>query len=329
MADTADNNDTNKISLTPSEPAEAHLLPSEPIEVSEHDDIPPPSEAFDESDSDEEADIAPSVELMPEGVKAPKPRKKSSKTAKPVDIASLITATPPASAPSYPRVWLLKDYDEALKASATKAAKRKKKKADAEIDEKPVALALVADTYDETRIREDVEDASEMDKELKLPTDGMMVGEQYVMYAHFFYLKRLLKDARHITFYMDQDSGIRGACLSAFTDEILDGKADAFYVKISTGWPVWKMKKALKARQLVFDDYCFANPALTPDEVMLAMIKEEMARMTAIGDWNDRWLVHPFPMQTEPDKAVCHLTTRKELEDEEQQAKAENRLAKL
>lgn len=227
------------------------------------------------------------------------------------------------------RVWLLKDYDEALKDAAKKAAKRKKKKAEAEVADNPAALALVADTYDETRIREDVEDSSEVDGEIMLPTDGMMVGEQYVMYAHFFYLKRLLKSAWHITFYMDQDSGIRGACLSAFTEEIQNRKVDAFYVKISTGWPVWKMKKAIRAKQLAFDDYCASHTSLTPDEVKIEMIKEEMARMTAIGDWNDRWLVHPFPMKAEPDKAVCHLTFRKELEDEARQARAENRLAKL
>ncbi len=30
--------------------------------------------------------------------------------------------------------------------------------------------------------------------------------------------------------------------------------------------------------------------------------------MKAIGRWSDRWLLHPFPSMSEPDKAACYLT---------------------
>ena len=30
--------------------------------------------------------------------------------------------------------------------------------------------------------------------------------------------------------------------------------------------------------------------------------------MAAIGKWSDRWLLHPFPSMSEPEKAICYLT---------------------
>ena len=30
--------------------------------------------------------------------------------------------------------------------------------------------------------------------------------------------------------------------------------------------------------------------------------------MSTIGKWSDRWLIHPFPSMSEPEKAICYLT---------------------
>lgn len=30
--------------------------------------------------------------------------------------------------------------------------------------------------------------------------------------------------------------------------------------------------------------------------------------MATIGKWSDRWVLHPFPSMSEPDKAACYLT---------------------
>lgn len=30
--------------------------------------------------------------------------------------------------------------------------------------------------------------------------------------------------------------------------------------------------------------------------------------MSTIGKWSDRWLLHPFPSMSEPEKAICYLT---------------------
>lgn len=39
--------------------------------------------------------------------------------------------------------------------------------------------------------------------------------------------------------------------------------------------------------------------------------------MPAFGNWNDRWLIHPFPNMSEPEKAVCYLTDRGETHEDQ------------
>jgi hypothetical protein len=43
---------------------------------------------------------------------------------------------------------------------------------------------------------------------------------------------------------------------------------------------------------------------MKPQEIKLLLIKERMANMAERGKWQDRWLNHPFPTMSEPEKAV-------------------------
>ena len=46
------------------------------------------------------------------------------------------------------------------------------------------------------------------------------------------------------------------------------------------------------------------------------MMKRELAAAATIGKWSDRWAVHPFPNQAEPEKAVCYLTDFGDLDED-------------
>jgi hypothetical protein len=43
---------------------------------------------------------------------------------------------------------------------------------------------------------------------------------------------------------------------------------------------------------------------------------ERIAQMATLGRWKDRWLSHPFPNMSEPEKAVCYLTDLKDYDDD-------------
>ncbi|HEY3489027.1 MAG TPA: hypothetical protein VGK27_02760 [Candidatus Deferrimicrobiaceae bacterium] len=82
--------------------------------------------------------------------------------------------------------------------------------------------------------RENIEDPSALSSVLRLPMNGVQLKEDYVLFAHFELLKRLLADnVDKIRFCFDHDSGIRAACLATFVEEIKAERADATCTSLS------------------------------------------------------------------------------------------------
>ncbi|MCE2721981.1 MAG: hypothetical protein LW865_01665 [Betaproteobacteria bacterium] len=166
----------------------------------------------------------------------------------------------------------------------------------------------VASTYIDLAARGDVEVADATNFDLQLPTEGMQVHAEYTLYGHFQYLKVLLADVGKIRFYMDQESGIRAACFAAFYERILKREVDAFYVRIDKTLTVNERRRAKAEAEAEFETAKARWPGKTQSDVEVELIKERMAAMQSFGKWSDRWLAHPFPSMSEPDKAVCFLT---------------------
>lgn len=203
-----------------------------------------------------------------------------------------------ASFRRFARCWLKGDYDAALKSS--RASRRQPSGRDLEGD--------IEATYDEATRREDVEVSEIQDVGRRLPTRGMQIHAEYALYGHFFYLKRLFGGIGKLRFFLDQDSGMRAACLAAFQPEIAARRADAFYVRIAKELTVTEKRKAIAASRSIFEEAQQANPGLSESDVRTLMIKARIAQMAAHGKWQDKWLIHPFPNMSEPEKAVCYLT---------------------
>lgn len=201
----------------------------------------------------------------------------------------------------YARFWLEPDYLKAVAETSARVAKRSPR----------TATTLGADisaTYTETTSREDVESSEMVTREESWPKRGMQVRSEYTMYAHFYLLRQLLHGAGKIRFFMDQESGIRAACLAAFEREIKDRRCDAFYVRLAKDLSVDEKRALITASRAELKKWQDAHPGLTPGEVEVLMMKAELARAAAIGKWSDRWCVHPFPNNAEPKKAICWLT---------------------
>jgi hypothetical protein len=205
--------------------------------------------------------------------------------------------------------WLLleTDYD----ANTAEAARRRSARGH------PLTLAAdIAATYVEASGRDDVEEATALSREQKLPNKGMQVRVDYTLYAHFFWVKALLRNVGKVRFYMDQESGIRAACLSAFAPEIQAGRCDAFYAKLGKELTVDQKRRVKQEAEKRFRAYCDANPGLSAVDVKVEMMKEEMRRAASYGKWSDRWVVHPWPDSAEPEKALCYLTDRGDLDED-------------
>lgn len=194
------------------------------------------------------------------------------------------------------RIWLQCDYKNAKTRQAIRRTA------------KPSLIEEITETYEEVLLREDVEKVDSMTHEIKLPSNGMQIHAEYTMYAHFRLLKQLLSGVKNLRFFLDQDSGIRAACLSAFTNKIKQGDVDAFYVRIAKDLTVDEKRRLKREADDRFSAMAGQFPDLSEREIELELIKERMRQLVDIGQWKDRWLLHPHPSMTEPEKAVCHLT---------------------
>jgi len=195
----------------------------------------------------------------------------------------------------YARLWLESDY------------------AKAHLNTKPVKRATslegsIAETYKNTAQREDVEAFDSKTNTQKLPSYGVQIRAEYTMIAHFYFLKNLLGNVGKWRFFLDQESGIRSACLSAFKDEVKDKKAEAFYVKIEKELTVDEKRRFKAQAKKRFDEIAEQNPSLSENDIKIEMLKEAITAVQEFGDWKDRWVHHPLPNMAEANKAMCWLT---------------------
>ena len=195
------------------------------------------------------------------------------------------------------RLWLASDY----------ATARQKGK-NALFGSDGTLSAAVAARYTDAESRSDIEVFEEPRRTTQLPKTGMQVHAEYTLYGHCFLLRDLSRGAEKIRLFLDQDSGMRAAALGAFAERVADRTADAFYVRINKDMTVDERKHALKDSREHFRALAEEHPELDRQALRLFVIKEALADMSVIGHWKDRWLTHPFPSMSEPEKAVCYLT---------------------
>lgn len=180
-----------------------------------------------------------------------------------------------------------------------------------EVLETPSILTNVRKKYAETVVRADVDvPQEEMNLRKKLST-GMLVHSEYTLYAHFEYLKRMLAGAKKIIFYLDQESGIRAACFSAFHQDILDKRVEAFYVTLDKTLTIDQKVKLVTRGGYTVEDFISDHPEYEPasDFEQRALFMEKiLSELVRVGPWGDKWMPHPFPNIGEPKKAVCWLT---------------------
>jgi len=202
----------------------------------------------------------------------------------------------PAPHRRFSRLWLQADYDLAVRQS------RKKQ---------PTGTSLTAEIDDAYRIaqaRPDIESPEAPSKDERLPISGMQTRLEYTLYGHFMFLHSLLRNVGKWRFFLDQDSGIRAACLATFREEITGRTCDAFFVRINKDLGIDQKRRACIAADRLFAAERAAHPGMKDHEIVQEIFKRQMASMTPHGRWSDRWLAHPLPTISEPELAISYLT---------------------
>jgi transposase-like protein len=221
------------------------------------------------------------------------------------EAAALGTTAIPMPFRRHARLWLANDY-----ATAQQKGKNARSGANGTLND------AVAARYQDAASRSDVEVCEEPGRTTQLPTTGMQVHAEYTLYGHCFLLRDLTMGAEKIRLFLDQDSGLRAAALGAFAARVADRTADAFYVRINKEMTIDERRQALKYSREHFRALEKEHPALNGQALRLFAIKAALADMAIIGHWQDRWLTHPFPSMSEPEKAVCYLTDYTDYDDD-------------
>lgn len=144
----------------------------------------------------------------------------------------------------------------------------------------------------------------------RLASKGVMVRIQYMLLAHMHFLARMVPGASDIHLYLDLDSGLRRACLTAFADRIRAGTAEAFMVRIAKGMKVDDRKLALAATDLKLRQAARREGLPRHEAAVKAMASQYASVRRNVAALGDRWVDHLIPHMGEPQKAVCYLTDR-------------------
>jgi len=208
----------------------------------------------------------------------------------------------------YARLWLRQDYAEAVTNSKHRDAAEKAGKARLDPEDLDPLLKLVGVRYYDAYAREDIEQSDFKNEDVKLPKFGMLVHQQYTMYSHFLLLAQLMKSAPKVRLFLDQDSGIRAAAISAFGQRIKERTADAFYVRVAKNANAYEKQNAVKAAHSAREAFMLSEGLMSERAAAIEMMKREIKRAVTFTRWDDRWAMHPWPIAAEPSKYVCWLT---------------------
>ena len=166
----------------------------------------------------------------------------------------------------------------------------------------------VEQKYLEMTARKDFGVAEVLNRYTSPPAEGVQVRFDYTLYGHFAWLKHTLPVDNEIIFYLAYDSGLREACLSLFSRNIIENTANAFYVRTEHNLSIAAKRQRIREANEALRKHQKKYPDMDAKGIELALIKDRMSTMPAIGHWGDRWLIHPHPHMGEPGKAVSHAT---------------------
>lgn len=161
--------------------------------------------------------------------------------------------------------------------------------------------------------RYDSEVSEYFEEGIRLPEKGMQIHAEYTQYAHFLYLSELLQHTGKVRFYLDQESGIRSAFMTAFRDRILRCEADAWYVKYLKDLDIDTKISTTGASNAKIAGYMAQHELEHEWEAIEGILKENIEsnqEVAKIGKWQDLWVGHPVSRHNEPNKAMCWLTDR-------------------
>jgi transposase-like protein len=202
----------------------------------------------------------------------------------------------------YARLWLKQEFADASKRSSRRAEQL----AAGSLAEEVQRKAAFDSTVNVSGSSED------FDSTTRLPAKGVLIHNEYTMTAHFFLLKELLGSVGRTRFYMDQDSGMRGAYLSAFRDKILNGESDGFLIRASKDKTVDAKRQLIRDSQELISEYAGVSVQKMSrkerKEVIKQMLIDRIQKPLPFPKSPEKWVQHPEATMAESEKMIAAIT---------------------
>ncbi len=203
---------------------------------------------------------------------------------------------------NYARVWLKQEFADATKRSS----RRTEQLAAASLAEEVRRKAAFDSTVNVSGSSED------FDSTTRLPAKGVLIHNEYTMTAHFFLLRQLLDSVGRTRFYMDQDTGMRGAYIAAFRDKILDGESDGFLIRASKDKTVDAKRQLVRDAQELISEYAGASfqkmSRKERKEVINRMLIDRIQKPLSFPNSPEKWVQHPEATMVESEKMIAAIT---------------------
>jgi transposase-like protein len=207
------------------------------------------------------------------------------------------------------RLWLLGDYAPAVIEQARTAGIRQNGGTQS-------LEQAILQAYREAATRQDIEAPDLPAEYTRFPAKGMQVHAEYTLYGHFYFLRELLRHVKKLRYFLDQESGIRAACLAAFQERIVARECDAFYVSINKTMTNDEKERAMREVDREIHKLAEEYPYdLSHTSLRRLLIERAIKKRKPMGPWRDMWVDVPSRIKSEPKKKVCHLTDLGDYDD--------------
>lgn len=138
---------------------------------------------------------------------------------------------------------------------------------------------------------------------------GAQVHEVIGLAAHLQIIARMTAGARYVQLSLDREPGIERLALLSFAERIRAGSSDAYLVRINKLLTQQGKRTALSEAERELAKAKAKMPDLSEAEVLFGLIDARYRKaIRSHPKAKDRWIAHPFPTMSEPEREVLCLS---------------------
>jgi len=145
--------------------------------------------------------------------------------------------------------------------------------------------------------------------EFRPTTRGTQVHDTIAMAAHFQVLEQMTRGANYVQLSMDREPGIERLAILTFLERVRTGTCDAYFVRIAKETSLAQKRLALSEAEAVLREAKAAHSDVAEAKLLFRLIEERYERaILARPQARDRWVSHPYPTMSEPQRDLLCLT---------------------